>query len=218
MWHHIGAWRQMYRKIKFVMAFLILHSFLKMKHSSSYFQLKLSSQIYISGNWSTFWNRILSENCAFLWNRKMAEPTPENTLFFCSANHVGSETVLMDRYKIMCRMHVPVYLFPDASGRDVPRVSLSCRYLQINFCKWWYSLGRNQLGKYSCYIFLILEKKDVDETDHTFAVYICTRCGENFHRGSLDAIRDHLVLCSIRVPTFLRTCHFCGLVSLFKFS
>ena len=44
----------------------------------------------------------------------MAEQTPENILFFCSANHVSSETVLTDRYKIMCRMHVPVYLFPDA--------------------------------------------------------------------------------------------------------
>ena len=44
----------------------------------------------------------------------MAEQTPENILFFCSAGHVGSETVSTDRYKIMCRMHVPVYLFPDA--------------------------------------------------------------------------------------------------------
>ena len=46
----------------------------------------------------------------------MAEQTPENTvqLFYCSADHVGSETVSTDRYKIMCRMHVPVYLFPDA--------------------------------------------------------------------------------------------------------
>ena len=44
----------------------------------------------------------------------MAERTPENTLCYCSADHVGSEIVLMDRYKIMCRMHVPVYLFPDA--------------------------------------------------------------------------------------------------------
>ena len=101
-------------KNKICDGFLILRSFLKMKHSTSYFQLKLSSQIYISGNWSTFWNRILSENCAFLWNRKMAERTPENILFFCSAGHVGSETVSTDRYKIMCRMHVPVYLFPDA--------------------------------------------------------------------------------------------------------
>ena len=63
----------------------------------------------------------------------MAERTPENILFFCSADHVGSETVSTDRYKIMCRMHVPVYLFPDALGRDVPHVSLSCRYLQIYF-------------------------------------------------------------------------------------
>ena len=44
----------------------------------------------------------------------MAEQTPENILFFCSADHVSSETVSRDRYKIMCRMHVPVYLFPDA--------------------------------------------------------------------------------------------------------
>ena len=44
----------------------------------------------------------------------MAERTPENILFFCSANHVGSETVSTDRYKIMCRMHLPVYLFPNA--------------------------------------------------------------------------------------------------------
>ena len=44
----------------------------------------------------------------------MAEQTPENILFFCSANHVGSETVSMDRYKIRCRLHVPVYFFPDA--------------------------------------------------------------------------------------------------------
>ena len=44
----------------------------------------------------------------------MADQTPENTLFFCSADHVGSETVSTDRYKIMCRMQVPVYLFPNA--------------------------------------------------------------------------------------------------------
>ena len=47
-----------------------------------------------------------------LWNRKMAE-CPPSTLFYCSADHVGSETVSMDRYKLMSRMHVPVYLFPD---------------------------------------------------------------------------------------------------------
>ena len=58
----------------------------------------------------------------------MAECTP-STLFFCPADHVGSETVLADRYKLMCRMHVPVYLFPDARD-DVSDVSLSRRYLQ----------------------------------------------------------------------------------------
>ena len=43
----------------------------------------------------------------------MAECTL-STLFFCSAEHVGSETESTDRYKLMCRMHVPMYLFPDA--------------------------------------------------------------------------------------------------------
>ena len=125
----------------------------------------------------------------------MAELTPENILFFCSADHVGSETVSMDRYKIMCRMHIPIYLFPDAWDEMFLTYHYHVSIYKFNF-----------------------GKKDADETYHTFAVYICTRCGENFHQGSLDAIRDHLVRCSIRVPTFLRTCRFCGLVSLFKFS
>ena len=43
----------------------------------------------------------------------MAKRTP-STLFYCSADHVDSETVSTDRYKLMCRMHMPVYLFPDA--------------------------------------------------------------------------------------------------------
>ena len=58
----------------------------------------------------------------------------------------------------------------------------------------------------------------MDETHRVMAVYICTRCGQTFHRGDeLGVIRDHLVKCTIRVPTFLRTCRFCGLVSLFHF-
>ena len=58
----------------------------------------------------------------------------------------------------------------------------------------------------------------MDETHCVMAVYICTRCGQTFHCGDeLDVIRDHLVKCTIRVPVFLRTCRFCGLVSLFKF-
>ena len=58
----------------------------------------------------------------------------------------------------------------------------------------------------------------MDETHHVMAVYICTRCGQTFHRGDeLDVIRDHLVKCTIRVPAFLRTCRFCGLVSCFNF-
>ena len=58
----------------------------------------------------------------------------------------------------------------------------------------------------------------MDETHRVMAVYICTRCGQTFHRGDeLDVIRDHLVKCTIRVPAFLRTCRFCGLVSLFQF-
>ena len=34
----------------------------------------------------------------------------------------------------------------------------------------------------------------MDETHRVMAVYICTRCGQTFHRGDeLDVIRDHLV-------------------------
>ena len=46
----------------------------------------------------------------------MAESTlmRSDILYFCSNEHVGTETVSTDRYKLMCRMHVPVYLFADA--------------------------------------------------------------------------------------------------------
>ena len=46
----------------------------------------------------------------------MAESTlmRSDTLYYCSNEHVGSETVSMDRYKLMCRMHMPMYLFLDA--------------------------------------------------------------------------------------------------------
>ena len=37
-----------------------------------------------------------------------------NTLYYCSAEHVGCETVSTDIYKLMCKMHMPVYLFLDA--------------------------------------------------------------------------------------------------------
>ena len=36
-----------------------------------------------------------------------------STLYFCSAKHVGCETVSTDIYKLMCKLHMPVYLFSD---------------------------------------------------------------------------------------------------------
>ena len=49
--------------------------------------------------------------------RKMAESSllnAKNALFYCTADHVGSETASTDVYKLMCRMHIPVYLFGGA--------------------------------------------------------------------------------------------------------
>ena len=37
-----------------------------------------------------------------------------STLYYCSANHVGCETVSTDIYKLICKLHMPVYLFSDA--------------------------------------------------------------------------------------------------------
>ena len=154
--------------------------------------------------------------------KKMAESSlmRADILHFCSNEHVPTETVSTDRYKLMCRMHVPVYLFADA--RDdmflmyhfhvgiyvfncFLKINLNCFLVQIN----WENVVIS---------FFLFGKKDVDETHRVMAVYICTRCGQTFHRGDeLDVIRDHLVKCTIRVPAFLRTCRFCGLVSLFHF-
>ena len=44
---------------------------------------------------------------------EMAEFT-QFAVFYCSNNHVPTETVSTDRYKLLCRTHVPVYLFVDA--------------------------------------------------------------------------------------------------------
>ena len=41
-----------------------------------------------------------------------------NTLYYCSAEHVGCETVSTDIYKLMCKMHMPVYLFSDARDEN----------------------------------------------------------------------------------------------------
>ena len=46
--------------------------------------------------------------------RKMAESLIKNALYFCPGDHVGTETVSTEVYKLMCRMHVPVYLFGGA--------------------------------------------------------------------------------------------------------
>ena len=49
--------------------------------------------------------------------RKMAESSllnTKNALFYCTGDHVGSETASTDVYKLMCRMHIPVYLFGGA--------------------------------------------------------------------------------------------------------
>ena len=52
-----------------------------------------------------------------------------------------------------------------------------------------------------------------------FVIFNCTRCGAEFNRGdSLDVIHDHLAVCSIRVPKYLKTCRWCGLVSIWFFS
>ena len=82
--------------------------------------------------------------------KKMAESSlmRADILHFCSNEHVPTETVSTDRYKLMCRMHVPVYLFADA--RDdmfltyhfhvgiyvfncFLKINLNCFLVQINW-------------------------------------------------------------------------------------
>ena len=103
----------------------------------------------------------------------MAEQTHKNILFFCSADHVGSETVSTDRYKIMCRMHVPVYLFPDACDEMFLMYHYHVGIYKLIFVNDdILSVGINEEN--TVVIFFNFGKKDVDETHHTFAVYICT--------------------------------------------
>ena len=138
-------------------------------------------------------------------------------LYFCYGNngHVGSETISTDIFKLKCTAHVPVYLFADAKDD----VFLTCHYyVSTNFnkeknlfCIKW-RVCFFPLRMFICF-FPPRPFQDMDENHPGFSVFQCTRCEEKFDRASkLDDIRDHLFKCSIRVPKFVRTCRFCGLV------
>ena len=88
-----------------------------------------------------YFQKIVHSSGKSLWNRKMTECTP-STLFYCSADHVGSETESMDRYKLMCRMHVLMYLFPDARDDMFLTYHYHVGIYKLIY-KWWYFLGRN---------------------------------------------------------------------------
>ena len=58
----------------------------------------------------------------------------KNALFYCSSDHVGSETASTDVYKLMCQMHIPVYLFGDA--RD--EIFVTHHYHNVSVAKFVY--------------------------------------------------------------------------------
>ena len=49
----------------------------------------------------------------------------KNIMYFCSEEHVATDTVSTDTYRIMCRMHMPVYLSSDAKDEHF----LTCKYM-----------------------------------------------------------------------------------------
>ena len=58
----------------------------------------------------------------------------KNALYYCSNDHVGSETASTDVYKLMCRMHILVYLFEDA--RD--EIFVTHHYHNVSIVKFVY--------------------------------------------------------------------------------
>ena len=78
-------------------------------------------------------------------------------LYLCSSNQVGTQMVSTDRYKLMCRMHVPVYLFPNAQDD----MFLMYHY-HVGIAEFIYKFNYiflNYLGKYSYCFFFYFEKK-----------------------------------------------------------
>ena len=76
-------------------------------------------------------------------------------LHFCSSEHVPTETVSTDRYKLMCRMHVPMYLFPDAQDDMFLKYHYHVGIAKFNY-KFFniFLVGRNYSGKYIYCFFL----------------------------------------------------------------
>ena len=94
------------------------------------------SQNYISEIRTIFRKESFSEISKHLTSKMAASSlvNAKNALYYCSSDHVGSETASTDVYKLMCRMHIPVYLFGDA--RD--EIFVTHHYHNVSVAKFVY--------------------------------------------------------------------------------
>ena len=137
----------------------------------------------------------------------MAKLKHTQILHFCSDNeHVSTETVSTDIFKLKCRLHMLVYLFTDAKDD----VFVTHHYYVSTF---FFRKNHIEHAKKLTYIHYTVEFffislrmwTGITWTSLCSTVHVVRR---NFSRGTkLNDIRDHLVRCSTKTRT-MKIIHF----------
>lgn len=138
--------------------------------------------------------------------------------YFCEVNdHPPAETVSTKRYRWMCRLHVPVYLFDTAKNEELikfhhgvskkvfPPLFFSNKCITL-----WNKTRGKKLKKFSTSY--LPQKEDPNHPE--FVKIMCTGCGQAFDRSNtLKEIQTHELICASKITPFLRVCRFCGKVT-----
>ena len=133
-------------------------------------------------------------------------------MYYCTENHLKSETASTDQFHMMCKGHVPVHLFETCTDQTFVKyhydVSIFFESLTI--------LGKIRFKKRNTVhiVFYLLKTQEYRAANHSVhVIFTCTRCGQNFDRSdSLEILSKHEEQCALMVPKFRRICRICGLV------
>ena len=149
------------------------------------------------------------------WNsskaQKMASSNLKNTNKSYLCGHIA-ETVSTEKYTIICKGHVPVYIFPSSTDVMFFPFSPWGKYdASSSFTYMIQSDPRNRLKTFSQKYYSIFRRKTPTILCQSW--FGALDAGETFrNETSIGEIQSNSTACKIRGPKFVSVCRLCGKV------